>query len=200
MISVVEGKVPFVIDERFTLNQALLHQVVVAKAAQLRSDTARQKNRSAVRGGGRKPWRQKGTGRARAGTTRGPLWRGGGVTFANTGRNYNKKVNKKMYHAAMKQSLLFMQSSGALCVVEDFVLAEISTRQAHAFIAPLLQAKKRLLIVVEQLEEKTCLSLRNIPYVALVDVASLGVLDLVYCDSIVLTQSACTHLSTKYTI
>ena len=110
-------------------NEALIHQVVTAHRAHARSGTKKQKNRSDARGGGEKPWRQKGTGRARAGTIRSPIWVGGGRAFAARPRDYEQKVNRKMYSAAMRSILSELLRQERLLVVDDFVCEEAKTRE-----------------------------------------------------------------------
>src|SRR3990167_5906437 len=109
-------------------NEGLVHQAVVTYMNNARSGNSAQKTRSEVRGGGKKPWNQKGTGRARAGTIRSPLWRSGGVTFASKKRDYSQKINKKMYKAALKSIISELYRTGNLIVVSDFQCASLKTR------------------------------------------------------------------------
>ena len=109
-------------------NEGLVHQIVTAYLAAARAGTAAQKTRSEVRGGGAKPWRQKGTGRARAGTSRSPIWTGGGVTFAAKTRDYSQKVNKKMYRAAIRSILSHAAAEGRLIVVDSLEVSEAKTK------------------------------------------------------------------------
>src|SRR5471030_3335862 len=133
-------------------NEPLIHQVVTAYLAAGRAGTHAQKNRAAVRGGGIKPWRQKGSGRARAGTIRSPLWRKGGVTFAAKPRSYEQKVNKKMYRGALRSILSELVRAERLLIVESFTLETAKTKD---FIAKLntLNLNDRLLIITETVEE-----------------------------------------------
>ena len=141
-------------------NESLIHQVVTAYMAGARSGTRAQKNRAAVRGGGAKPYRQKGTGRARAGTIRSPLWRGGGRTFPASPQDHAQKVNRKMYRAALRSIFSELARQERLVVMETFAVAEAKTRQ-------LVEQLKALdlvdvLIVVEQHEDKLSLAARNL--------------------------------------
>ena len=115
-----------------TYNEGLVHQIVTAYLAGGRSGNAAQKTRSEVRGGGAKPWRQKGTGRARAGTSRSPIWTGGGVTFAAKKRDYSQKVNKKMYRAALRSILSQAATDGRLVVVDSLNVTEPKTKAMQA--------------------------------------------------------------------
>ena len=113
-------------------NEGLVHQIVTAYLAAARAGTAAQKTRSEVRGGGAKPWRQKGTGRARAGTSRSPIWTGGGVTFAAKTRDYSQKVNKKMYRGAIRSILSHAAAEGRLIVVDSLEVSEAKTKAMKA--------------------------------------------------------------------
>ena len=118
-------------DECFNVDykKTLVHQVITSYFSNGRENIASQKNRSAVRGGGKKPWRQKGTGRARAGTTRGPIWRGGGVTFATGKRNYSEKINKKMFKVAMRSIMSELLRSKRVIAIDKIDLKEIKTKE-----------------------------------------------------------------------
>ena len=152
--------------------ESLVHQLVTAFMAAARAGTKAQRNRSAVRGGGTKPWRQKGTGRARAGTIRSPLWRGGGVTFAAQPRDYSQKVNRKMYRAGIRSILSELARQGRLVIVEDITVDAPKTKQLLAKLADL--GVSRTLIVSETAGEKLYLSARNLPNVEVSDVAGLS--------------------------
>lgn len=180
-------------DETFTrpFNEALVHQVVVAYLAGARAGTRAQKNRAQVRGGGIKPFRQKGTGRARAGTTRGPLWRGGGVTFAARPQDHSQKVNRKMYRAAMRTIFSELLRQDRLLVVDALDLPEIKTRRMVEQLAALgLADQRRVLLVAEDVDMNLYLSARNLPGVAVSDVPGLDPVSLVGSDTVVMTVDA----------
>ena len=168
--------------------ESLIHQLVTAYMAAGRAGTVAQKNRSAVRGGGAKPWNQKGTGRARAGTSRGPLWRSGGATFAAQPRDYSQKLNKKMYRAGVRSILSELNRQQRLIVVEDITVDAPKTKQMAAKLADLGVSKP--LIVTETGDEKLYLSARNLPYVEVCDVAGMNPLNLVRSEHVVLTVGA----------
>jgi large subunit ribosomal protein L4 len=169
-------------------NEALVHQVVVAYMAAGRQGTKAQKTRSEVRGGGKKPWRQKGTGRARAGTIRSPIWRSGGVTFAAKPRSYEQKVNRKMYRAAMRSILSELVRQERLIVVDDF---SIDTPKTKAFTAKLADmGLSNVLILSENLDQNLHLASRNVPHVDVRDVAGLDPVSLVAHEKIVVTVPA----------
>lgn len=169
-------------------NEALVHQVVTAYLASGRQGTRAQKNRSDVRGGGKKPWRQKGTGRARAGTIRSPLWRSGGVTFAARPQDHSQKVNRKMYRAAMRSILSELVRQERLVVVEEFSVEAPKTKQVAAKLKELNIEK--VLIVTEEADEKLYLAARNLPHVDVVDVAAADPVSLVAFDKVLVTVSA----------
>lgn len=169
-------------------NEALVHQVVTAYLAGGRQGTRAQKNRSEVRGGGKKPWRQKGTGRARAGTIRSPLWRSGGVTFAARPQDYSQKVNRKMYRAAMRSILSELVRQERLVAVEEFNVEAPKTKQVAAKLKELNLEK--VLIVTEEVDEKLYLAARNLPHVDVVDVAAADPVSLVAFDKVLVTVSA----------
>ena len=169
-------------------NEALVHQLVTAYLAGGRAGTKAQKNRAAVSGGGAKPWRQKGTGRARAGTIRSPLWRSGGVTFAAQPRDYTQKLNKKMYRAGIRSIFSELARQGRLLVIDDITVDAPKTSQLVAKLADL--GVNKPLIVTETGDEKLYLSARNIPHVEITDVAGLNPVVLVGNDQIVVTVGA----------
>ncbi|MCE0733904.1 MAG: 50S ribosomal protein L4 [Pseudomonadota bacterium] len=169
-------------------NEALVHQVVTAYLAGGRQGTRAQKNRSDVRGGGKKPWRQKGTGRARAGTIRSPLWRSGGVTFAARPQDYTQKVNRKMYRAAMRSILSELVRQDRLVAVEEITVDAPKTKQLVAKLNEL--GLEKVLIVTEEVDEKLYLAARNIPNVDVVDVAAADPVSLVAFDKVLATVSA----------
>ena len=168
--------------------ESLVHQLVTAYMAAARSGTKAQKNRAAVSGGGAKPWRQKGTGRARAGTIRSPLWRSGGVTFAAQPRDYSQKINRKMYRAGIRSILSELARSERLIVVEDITVDAPKTKQLVAKLADL--GVNKTLIVTETGDESLYLSARNIPNVEVTDVAGLNPVNLVRYEHVVVTVGA----------
>jgi len=168
--------------------ESLVHQLVTAYMAAGRSGTKAQKNRSAVKGGGAKPWRQKGTGRARAGTIRSPIWRSGGVTFAAQPRDYTQKVNRKMYRSGIRSILSELARQQRLVVVEDITVDSPKTKQLIGKLADLGVDKP--LIDTETGDEKLYLSARNLPNVEVSDVAGLNPVNLVRYEHVVLTVGA----------
>jgi len=169
-------------------NESLVHQVVTAYLAGARQGTKAQKNRSAVSGGGAKPWRQKGTGRARAGTSRSPIWRTGGVTFAATPRDHSQKVNKKMYRAAMRCIFSELVRQERLVVVEDFALESPKTKQ---FVAKLNELElSSVLLITEDVEQNLYLAARNVPHVDVRDAQGVDPVSLVGFDKVLVTVAA----------
>jgi large subunit ribosomal protein L4 len=169
-------------------NEALVHQVVVAYMAGARQGTKSQKTRSEVAGGGKKPWRQKGTGRARAGTIRSPIWRGGGTTFAAKPRDFSKKVNRKMYRGAMCSILSELVRQDRLVVVEDFAVEAPKTKALVARLAELDLAN--VLIVTDAVDENLYLSARNLKDVDVLDVAATDPVSLLSHDKVLMTVAA----------
>lgn len=169
-------------------NETLVHQVVVAYMAAGRAGTHAQKTRSSVRGGGGKPFRQKGTGRARAGTIRSPLWRGGGKVFAATNRDYSQKVNKKAYRAAIRSILSELVRQDRLVVVENFGVDAPKTRELATRLGEL--ALDRVLIVHDSPDENLYLAARNLPGVDVVDTTIADPVSLVGFDKILMTVAA----------
>ncbi len=175
--------------------EALIHQVVTAYMAGARAGTKAQKNRSAVSGGGVKPWRQKGTGRARAGTIRSPLFRHGGVTFAASPRNYAQKVNKKMYRGALRSILSELVRQERLVVVESFSVDAPKTKQLVGKLKEL--GIDEALIVVEELEENLMLAARNLYHVDARGVHELDPVSLIGFDKVIITAGALKQLEEK---
>ena len=169
-------------------NESLVHQSVVAHLAGARAGTRAQKGRTQVSGGGIKPFRQKGTGRARAGTIRSPLWRGGGKVFAAQTRDFSQKLNRKMYRAAMASILSELLRQDRLKVVESFAVASGKTRDAVAALAGL--GLERGLVVVSEIDDGTRLALRNIPHVEIVTAAEINPVVLVGAEAVVMTADA----------
>jgi large subunit ribosomal protein L4 len=169
-------------------NEGLVHQAVVAYQAGGRAGSKAQKTRSDVRGGGIKPFRQKGTGRARAGTIRSPIWRSGGVTFAARPRNYSQKMNRKQYRAAMQCILSELARQERLLLVDEFKAEEAKTSAMAAKLKDM--SLDNVLIVTEDIDEKLYLSIRNIPYIGICDVEALDPASLVRFDKILMTVGA----------
>ena len=169
-------------------NNALVHQVVVAYRAAYRAGTHAQKNRSRVRGGGAKPYRQKGTGRARAGTRSSPIFRGGGQTFAATPRDYSQKVNRKVFRAALRAVLSESLRLGNLVVVSGLDCEKPSTKNAIQQLGKLNCSIA--LVVDDNASENLHLSLRNIPNVDLIDPSMLNPADMIDTDKVLMTESA----------
>jgi len=174
-------------DDAFAreFNETLVHQTVTTYLAGARQGTVQQKTRSDVSGGGRKPWRQKGTGRARAGTIRSPLWRTGGVTFAARPQDHSKKLNKKMYRGAMACIMSELIRQGRLLVVDDFV---VSSHKTKDLIAKLNEfALDNVLIVAEDIAENLFLAARNLHKVDVLDAAGLDPVSLIGFDKVLMT-------------
>jgi large subunit ribosomal protein L4 len=169
-------------------NEALVHQVVVAYAAGARQGTRAQKTRSEVSGGGAKPWRQKGTGRARAGTIRSPIWRTGGVTFAAKPQDHSQKVNKKMYRGAMKSILSELVRQERLIVVDNFSVEAPKTKELVAKLKEL--ELNDVLIVTGEVDENLFLAARNLYKVDVRDAAGIDPVSLIAFDKVVMTAAA----------
>lgn len=177
-------------DDAFSVrfNESLVHQVVTAYQAGGRSGTRGQKNRSAVSGGGRKPFNQKGGGRARAGTIRSPLWRGGGKTFPAVTQDFSQKVNKKMYRAALRAIMSELLRQDRLLAVDDFIVDEAKTKGLIAKLATL--NAPNALIVTEAVDDKLYLSARNLYRVAVCDVAGVNPVSLIGHEKVIMTVPA----------
>jgi large subunit ribosomal protein L4 len=169
-------------------NEPLVHQVVTAYLAGARAGTKAQKNRAAVRGGGAKPWAQKGTGRARSGTIRSPIWVGGGRTFAAKPRNYDQKVNKKMYRAALRSVMSELVRQDRLVVVKELTLEAPKTRLLAAQLKQL--ELDNVLILNEAFDENLYLAARNLPNVGICDAASMDPVVLIRFDKVLVTLPA----------
>lgn len=176
-------------------NETLVHQLVVKYMAAARAGTKAQKNRSAVSGGGSKPFRQKSTGRARAGTTRGPIWRSGGVTFAAQPRSFDQKLNKKMYKVGIRSIFSELLRQDRIAVCDDIVPAAPKTSEFLAKIKDI--DAKRLLVVVDEISENLILSARNLPYVAVMTPSSVDPVSLVSADKVIATTAALKQLEER---
>ena len=171
-----------------TVNEHLVHMAVVQHLANKRQGTQKAKTRSEVSGGGRKPWRQKGTGHARQGSTRAPQWKGGGVVFAPVPRDYSFKLNKKEKRAALKSALTSRVESGKLIVLDELKLDEIKTRKFKA-VMDNLKVNKALVVLADK-DEKVIKSARNLPTVGTTQVELINVYDILKGDTLVLTKDA----------
>lgn len=169
-------------------NEALIHQVVTAYMAGGRSGTKAQKNRSAVSGGGAKPWRQKGTGRARSGTIRSPIWRSGGTTFAATNRDFSQKVNRKMYRAAIKSIMSELIRQERLIIVADFAIKEPKTKELSSKLKEM--SFNNVLLVTSDYDENLNLSSRNLINVEYTDSNHLNPVSLIAHEKVVMTADA----------
>jgi len=177
------------------LKPGLIHQVVTAFLAAGRAGTKAQKTRSEVTGGGQKPWRQKGTGRARSGTSRSPLWRTGGVTFAAQPRNYAQKVNRKMYRGAVRSIVSELVRQGRLVVVPQISIASPKTKELVAFLKGLDLSD--CLILTEGQDERLYLAARNLPGVDVLSAQEVDPVSLIAFESVVLTPEAVKQLEER---
>ena len=177
-------------------NEALVHQVVTAYLSGARQGTKQQKTRSDVRGGGAKPWRQKGTGRARAGTSRSVLWRSGGVTFAARPRDFSQKINRKMYRAAMQVILSELVRQGRLVVVDSLELAEPKTKLLAAKLTEM--DVSNALLVSDELSMNLFLASRNIPNITAIDTEAVDPASLVRHNTVIATVAAVKKLEESF--
>ncbi len=169
-------------------NETLVHQAVVAYMAGGRQGTRAQKTRAEVTGGGKKPWRQKGTGRARSGSSVGPIWRGGGVTFAAKPQDHSQKLNKKMYRAALRSILSELVRLDRLVVVEDFAVEAPKTKALLGKLNGM--GLSDVLIVTEAVDQNLYLAARNLPHVEVRDVQGTDPVSLIAFDKVLVTVSA----------
>lgn len=172
----------------YNYNEGLVHQAVVTFMNNARSGNSAQKTRAEVRGGGRKPWNQKGTGRARAGTIRSPIWRSGGVTFASKKRDYSQKINKKMYKRALRSIISELHRTGNLIIVSDFQCPSLKTKD---FIVKMNELNiKNALIVMNEVGEYEYLASRNLYQYDVCDVESLDPVSLLRYQQVLMTEDA----------
>jgi large subunit ribosomal protein L4 len=176
-------------------NETLVHQLVTRYLAGARQGTKAQKTRSDVSGGGIKPWRQKGTGRARSGTSRSPIWRTGGVTFAARPRNYDQKLNKKMFRVGIRSILSELLRQDRLIISAEVLAITPKTKALKAQLNAI--DSKRTLIVVNEVDANLALASRNIPYVEVVEAANLNPVLLVAADKVIVTPSALQQLEER---
>ncbi|ADV95048.1 50S ribosomal protein L4 [Bacillus subtilis] len=170
-------------------NESVVFDAILMQRASLRQGTHKVKNRSEVRGGGRKPWRQKGTGRARQGSIRSPQWRGGGVVFGPTPRSYSYKLPKKVRRLAIKSVLSSKVIDNNIIVLEDLTLDTAKTKEMAAILKG-LSVEKKALIVTADANEAVALSARNIPGVTVVEANGINVLDVVNHEKLLITKAA----------
>lgn len=190
-ISTLDTKVKIQLNKdvfAYAYNEGLVHQAVVTYMNNARSGNSAQKTRSEVRGGGRKPWNQKGTGRARAGTIRSPLWRSGGVTFASKKRDYSQKLNKKMYKRALRSIISELCRNGNLVVVSDF---QCESHKTKDFISKMNQLEiKNALIIMNEVGESEYLGSRNLIDYDICDVTTIDPVSLLRFEKVVVTEAA----------
>ncbi len=179
-----------------SVNEHLLHQVVVMQLANRRSGTASTKIRHEVRGGGKKPWKQKGTGRARAGSTRSPLWRGGGVTFGPKPRDYSYKVPKKVRRSALKSALSFKAKNNDIIVLDKLESKFTKTKEVALLLKDLNVLDKALFLVGQENTDLQ-LSARNLPNARVLNLVGLNVYDLLYSSKLILTQDAVSKIEER---
>ena len=178
------------------INEHLVHMAVLQQLANKRQGTQKAKTRSEVRGGGRKPWRQKGTGHARQGSTRSPQWTGGGVVFAPTPRDYSFKLNKKEKRAALKSALTSRVVENKFVVVDELKLDEIKTKK---FVEVLKNLNvEKALVVLNDMDEKVIASAANIPTVKITQTNELNVFDVLKYDTVVVTKAAVATIEEVY--
>lgn len=171
-----------------TFNEALIHQIIVAYAANARQGTRAQKSRGEVAGSGKKPWRQKGTGRARSGSLKSPIWRSGGVTFAAKPQNHKQKINKKMYRGALKSILSELVRQNRLIVVEQFSIETPKTKLLAKKLKTM--ALEDVLIITSKMEENLVLAARNLYKVDTRDTLRIDPISLIAFDKVMMTTDA----------
>jgi large subunit ribosomal protein L4 len=184
-------------DDAFaaSFNESLVHQLVVSYMASGRAGSKAQKTRSQVSGGGAKPWRQKGTGRARAGTIRSPIWRSGGVTFAATPRDYSKKLNKKMYRVGMRSLVSELVRQDRLILIDKLGVTEPRTRQMQARLAEL--GIDDALLLTDGLDSAVYLAARNIPNIQVMDISIVDPVSLLQQEKVVIDEAALKKLEER---
>lgn len=178
------------------VNEHLVHMAVVQQLANNRQGTQKAKTRSEVRGGGRKPWRQKGTGHARQGSTRAPQWTGGGVVFAPAPRDYSFKLNKKEKRAALKSALTSRVNNSKFIVVEDLKMDEIKTKKFQEVLNNLKVNKA--LVVLNENDQNVVMSARNIPKIKTALTNTINVYDILKYDTVVVTKAAVATIEEVY--
>ena len=176
-------------------NESVVHQAVIAELANSRQGTHASKNRSAVRGGGKKPFKQKGRGVARAGTIRSPIWRGGGTVFGPEPHNYKTKISKKMKRLARRSVLSDRAKNGDILVVEEISVSSYKTKDFVDFIDKFDLKGKKLTVLVASFNEDLFLSSRNIPNIYLVEATSASTYDLLDCEKLLIDKAALSILN-----
>jgi len=174
-------------------HQQAMFDAVLLQRASLRQGTHKTKTRTEVRGGGRKPWKQKGTGRARQGSIRSPQWRGGGVVFGPTPRSYNLKMNKKVRRLALKSALSFKVQESEMIVLNELTLTAPKTKEMTAVLNK-LEADKKVLVIVGATNSNVLLAARNIPTVKVIPSTQVNVLDLLDARKVIITEEAVNHI------
>jgi len=169
-------------------NETLVHQALTTYMSAARAGTKAQKNRSDVSGGGKKPFNQKGLGRARAGTIRSPLWRGGGTTFAARPRSYVKKLNKKMYQGAIRSILSELVRQGRLTMIDSFEIEQPKTKLAKQLLATL--GMNEVLVITDDVNASTYMAMRNIPMVDVIDTTEIDPYSLIGFKNVLMTRAA----------
>lgn len=183
------------------LNDDLVHQIATSQNSNRRIVRAHTKTRADVSGGGKKPWRQKGTGRARAGSNRSPIWRGGGITFGpRKDRNFKKDINKKMRRKALFMVLSEKAKSETIVLLEDLKLEKPNTKQMVTLLQKLPSAKARGLLVLPAIEKNTILSTRNIPKVSTIQAKDLNVLDMMNSKYVIMPTSSIETIQKTFTV
>lgn len=170
------------------VNKVVLHDAIILARASLRQGTHDTKTRSEVSGGGRKPWRQKGTGRARQGSIRAVQWRGGGIAFGPTPRDYSKKMNRKERRLALKSALTIKAED--MIVLDEIKMATPKTKDMIKFLEGLKLNDVKTLIIVKELDENIILASRNLQNIALLEASEINVLDLIAADKVLITEDA----------
>ena len=178
------------------VNENLVHEAVVAHLANMRQGTQKAKTRSEVSGGGKKPWRQKGTGHARQGSTRSPQWKGGGVVFAPVPRDYSVSMNKKEKRAALKSALTSRVQADKLIVLDELKFEAVKTKEFEKVLDALKVEKA--LVVLDSMDQNTILSARNIPSVKTTQVGTLNTYDVMKYDTVVVTKKAVSDIEEVY--
>ena len=182
------------------LNKALIHQVMVAQLANKRAGTHSTKTRAEVRGGGRKPWRQKGSGKARAGTIRSPIWRGGGVVFGPKPRDYKNRLPKKMKQLARRSALSQRVKEQAVYVIDEMIIGDPKTKDFRKLLQGLGIDKKKVTVLVGEMETNLSLSARNMPNVFLIPAADASTYDLLDCEAVLFDKAGIKKLSDQLAV
>ena len=178
-------------------NESVIHQAVITELANERQGTHASKNRSKVRGGGKKPWKQKGRGVARAGTIRSPIWRGGGTVFGPQPHDYKTKISKKMKRLARRSVLSFRVDNGDILVVDEISISSPKTKEFIEFLKILNISGKKVTILVASLSENLFLSSRNVPNIYLVEATSASTYDLLDCEKLLFDKAGLALLNKK---